>query len=124
MAKKNAIEPFAVIAAGDMSGDITSAFTDIRYLDNVAYTVSWDGTSPAGEILVDVTMDDVQNSAQNPSPLWTPLDFGTTISVSGNTGNHILNLTQLGFAFIRLRYDRTSGTGTMRVKIESKSVGS
>lgn len=110
-----------MIAAGDMSGDITSAATQVEWLDNLGIQAHWSGTSPAGEIIIEGTNDQVLDP-QHPlaSPNWVALDFGQTISITGNTGDDFYNINQFPFTAVRVRYVRTSGTGTLVVKISAK----
>lgn len=123
MGRKNAILPFKAIDAGDMSADITSEVTDMMFQDNALYQVSWSGTTPVGELFVEVTNDDY---LLNPSTaVWSRLDFGSSITVSGNTGNHIININQYPGRYMRLFYDAdaTPGTGTLNAVLTSKQLG-
>lgn len=124
MGRKDVIQPFPVVVDGDMSGQITSLITDCRYIDNIAYQVKWSGSSPSGEYFIDTTLDEVTGPLANPT--WTPLDFGLQMLVAGNSGDDIVNVNQLPFAFIRFRYEPalvSPGTGMMQVKIAAKQVG-
>lgn len=126
MSKKRIIEPFKAIDAASMGADITSAVTNCKNLDNMCYQVKWSGGStPVGEIFVQVTNDDLDNTSQNPeaTATWTDLDFGSAISVSGNSGNHFININQNPGAYIRLFYDRASGSGTMTATLVAKGMG-
>lgn len=114
MSRKNTIKGYKVITDGDMSGNLTSEVTNIINLDNIGYLVEWVGSSPEGEITVEV---------QSGPSGWLPLDFGSTIAVSGNTGNLIINVNQSPFENLRLVYTATSGSGTLNVTLSSKSVG-
>lgn len=121
MGRKNAITPFASIDAGDMSGDILGAITDLMHLDNVCYQAKWSGTSPLGEIQILVTNDDASNPAI--TPVWSELDFGSTISIASDSGEHLININQIPAKFMRPKYARTSGTGTLTVTMTSKMLG-
>jgi hypothetical protein len=113
MSRKNVIKPYQIINAGDMSGDITSASTNTQYLDNVGLIAEWTGTSPVGTITVEV---------QNGDSAWSELNFGTTIAVSGNTGNHNININELPFEKYRVKYNFTSGVGTLTVYSTAKMI--
>lgn len=114
MSRKSVIRGHKVITDGDMSGSLTSEITNVTNLDNVGYIVEWSGSSPSGQIEVEI---------QSGPSGWAPLDFGSTISVSGNTGSIILNINQIPFENIRLKYTASSGTGTLNVTLSSKVVG-
>lgn len=120
MGRKNVIVPYKIIDDGSMAGDITSAVTDVQYQDNVGIIVAWTGTAPLGELQVEVA-NDVYNDPD--AIVWDALDFGSTISVAGNTGQHSLNIQSLPYTKIRLKYVRTSGTGTINAILTSKVVG-
>jgi len=120
--RKNVIQPYKAIDAGDMSGDITqSPPTDAIYLDNMCYHIVWSGSSPVGEIKVQVTNDDYDKTGVVPT--WTDLDFGTTIGISGSSGSHILSVNQYPGKWVRIKYIRTSGSGTLNVKLVAKQIG-
>lgn len=121
MARKNVLLHFKMLDAADISTTQTSPATDIAYLDNAGIVITWSGTSPVGTIDIECA---------NPAPTeheadwtWVPLNFGSVISVSGNTGLHTITMNQLPFTKIRLIYTATSGTGTLTAMLSVKQVG-
>lgn len=121
MGRKNVLLSFPMLNGADMSTNQTSPVTDIAYLDNAGITVTWSGTSPVGTITVECA---------NPNPTeneadwnWHELGFGTPIDVTGNTGSHIISMNQLPFTKIRLKYNFTSGTGSISALLSVKQVG-
>lgn len=115
MSRRNILRPFKTVDAASMAGDVTSATTNVDQLDFVAFDVSWSGTSPVGEIFVD---------GRNGSDLpWQTVSFGVSVAVSGNSGSHRLQLEEEGFSEVRLRYVRTSGTGTLDAWISGETEG-
>lgn len=117
MSRKN-VKSWTPINGVSMAGNITSDPTNVQHSDNIGYLVSWTGTSPVGEIFVDVSNDE----ASTPTT-WKSLDFGSQITVSGNSGSHDININQLPFVQIRVRYVRSSGVGTLTVKMNYKQAG-
>jgi hypothetical protein len=95
-----------------MSANITSAQTNIQYLDNVGIQFIFTGT-PTGNFFVDLSLDQVT---------WTPIIFSGQPAASGSDGNVYLDLNQLSSPYIRVRYVEVSGTGTLQVYITSKQV--
>lgn len=91
-----------------------SSVTEINLQDNVGVIITWTGTSPVGAIVFEVS---------NNNSTWNSLDFGSAISISGNTGNHTVNINQLPYSFIRATYNKTSGTGTLIASLTSKQMG-
>lgn len=104
-----------------MSGNITGEATDVLFLDNVCYEAVWSGASPDGELIIEVTGDNITETGVVPT--WIELDFGAPIPITGNSGNHLINVNQTPFRYIRPRYARSSGTGTLNIKLTSKQGG-
>jgi hypothetical protein len=120
MAQKSRAQ-FKALDKADMSVSQTSAATDIGHLDNVSYNVFWSGTSPTGQIFVETTNQDPKDLVN--TPFWSVLDFGALIPVAGNSGDHVLNIQQAPFAFIRIRYVPSGGTGTISAILHTKQLG-
>lgn len=127
MSAKSSLAPYPAIKAGDMSGNIIGEVTDLLYQDNCAYQVTWSGASPDGEFFVEVTNDEPIPGSMPPiwpaATVWTPLDFGLQVLISGNAGSHLLNVNQFPARYIRPRYEATSGTGSLTAKITAKRMG-
>lgn len=122
MARKNIIEPFKLFNNVDISTNQTSDSTDIKHLDNVGIVVEWSGSSPSGEFFVECANPD-PNILNESSWTWSELDFGSDIVISGNSGSHIINMTQNPFAKLRVKYTSTSGSGNLTATITAKQVG-
>lgn len=113
MGRKSVLEPYTMVAAGDMSAGITSPETSVKNLDQITYEVVWSGTSPVGEIQVQTQVKDVWQAIALP-----------TIGVSGNTGSHLITINSAShFQKLRVVYVRTSGTGSMTVNIIGAVLG-
>lgn len=115
MGRKSVVKSFQMIDSGDMSADITSEIVNVINLDQASVYVSWSGTSPVGEIKVEAQNGDNET--------WYELDFNSTMTVSGNTGDLQIIFNQMPFTSIRLFYDRTSGIGTLNAVISMKVIG-
>lgn len=102
-------------SGADMSGSRTSNITTVQYMDNVGIVVNWTGTSPVGTFTVEVSNDNFLTSST--------LDFGSTITISGNSGSHLIDINQLPYGYIRAKYNFTSGTGTLTAVLSSKQLG-
>lgn len=103
----------------DISTNQTSGIVYTPFLDNVGIVIAWTGISPVGVIIVEVS-----NQKENPneSMEWVALDFGSSVAITGASGNHIINCNQLPFNAVRLRYVRTSGSGNLTATIQVKMV--
>lgn len=128
MSSRPLIKPHPVITDGDMSqATITSDVTIIQQLSMICYGFSWSGTSPVGTIAIQISNDYSVNPGGTVlnAGTWTSLDlvYGgsvvSTVPVSGNTGNGAVDVETGAYA-IRALYTKTSGTGTLQCKINSK----
>lgn len=109
---KNVLAPYAVVSAGDMSGNLTSKVTVINYLDNLCYQLVWTGT-PTGTFQVEVSLDGIN---------WTALTLSPVPAASGSAGSYYVDLNQLSASFVRIKYVFGSGTGTLTATVSGKSV--
>jgi hypothetical protein len=112
MSRKNILEPYKVITDGDMSGDITSIETKVLNLDNIGIQIVATGT-PTGNFTVEATIDEVT---------FTELTNIGTFALSGAGGSFIINLNQLPFHSIRVKWNDTSGTGVVNVTVLAKMI--
>lgn len=120
MSRKNIIESFDLISSGDMSADITSSSTSVKNLDKASIRVTWDiGGTPSGTLTVEAK----QQKKGSPDSTWFTVDMGSTITIDTSATEHQLIFNELPFTDIRLKYSRTSGTGTMNAVISAKTVG-
>lgn len=123
MSSRPLLQPMPVITNGDMStATITSLVTIISNCSMVSYALSWSGTSPVGTISVEVSNDYSQNGqgAVSNAGTWTPLTLSAGTSVSGNTGTGFIDIVQSSAYAIRLKYTKTSGTGTLQATLKAK----
>jgi hypothetical protein len=102
-------------SGADLSqSSVTSSVTNVTYGDNIGIAVNWTGTSPVGALDIQVSND---------GSTWVSLDFGSSIAISGNSGNALININQLPYAQIRAVYTKTSGTGTLYASLTAKQTG-
>lgn len=104
----------------DISSTQTSEASSVLGLDYCTIHVTWSGSSPVGTITVEATNDRIDTTD---TPVYRELDFGATISVSGNSGEHDLVINELSFNAIRIKYTSSSGTGTMTARLVAKVKG-
>lgn len=114
--------PQSVITNGDMSGDLTSMITIMDQLIMISYSIVWTGSSPLGNISVQVS-DDYSvtpgGTVNNPGT-WNTLPLSAPTPVSGSSGNGFIDIdAHAGYA-IRLVYARVSGTGSMSAIVMGK----
>ena len=117
MARKLVTSNHSQISDGDMAADITTAdanITDVESKDRCLYHISWTGSSPVGSMSIEFSNDKTN---------WIALDFGSTIAISGASGYHLIMVNLITFKYIRAKYNRTSGTGTLNAKLKAVSEG-
>lgn len=97
--------------------DITSGVTtsssliDISDCSVVAMQAVWSGTTPSGTVALEGSLDGVNFST-----------FGaSTVTVTGASGNGVVNFSPAGMPFIRATFTYTSGTvASLKVYVSSK----
>lgn len=114
MARKNVLTPYHWLVDGDMSSaTLTSEETEVTYTDNVGISVSWTGDA-IGTFAVEASIDGSN---------WSSLSFSSTPAANGSADTHLLNLNQIPYKSIRLKYTRTSGSGTLNSYVMYKQTG-
>lgn len=120
--RNNPLAPYPVVAAGDLSADVTSAVTGIVYQDNVVYQCLLTG-APVGTLYVQGSVD---YKPGPPADNNTPAFAGTWVDIIhadiAGADQVIFDLNQLPVPYIRVFYDFTSGTGSMDVLVSAKKV--
>lgn len=126
MARKNVL-PYQVATNQSLAADFTSAATVIAYLDNCSYQINVTTSDSIGVIYVQASND---YQVSEPSGVVTNqgnwFDLTLTTSPVVNAANDVIgiNLNQLPFQAVRIRYDATTaGTGTCNIYVVNKQVG-
>ena len=124
MARKDTVQNFLSFGASgcDMSASQTSTISSVQFMDNIGILLSWSGASaPVGVFTVEVSND--YNPVVTNAGTWMSLDFGSSIAISGSSGSHEISINQLPYSWIREKYTRTSGSGTLNVFLSAKQGG-
>lgn len=122
MSSRPLLKPHLVVTNGSMSANITSDPTIIQMLSMISYHVTWAGTSPVGEITVEVSNDYSLNpdGTTRNTGTWNTLPLSSDCLINTNTDEGFIDIdANAGYA-LRLVYTRTSGTGTMQVTVNGK----
>jgi hypothetical protein len=108
--------PYQVMTAGDMSGSLQTNAVDMLSLTFGAIEAIWTG-APVGNFSVDGSIDNVQSSSDvvNWYPTNTEVD-----PPAGSSSSTLINLSGIGFRWIRLSYIASSGTGSLNVIVFGK----
>lgn len=116
--RKTILDPFLVATGASMGGDIVGPWTDVHGVDNIFYALSFTG-SPVGSFSFEASPDLI---VLIPLPLG--LLAGTTAApaAAGSADQIGIDMTQLPARYVRMKYTRTSGTGSLTAWISGKAV--
>lgn len=106
------LNPAAV--SGSMGASITGPTTTIDVVDQVCFQVAWTSSNAVGIISVQGSVDNVTFYDLTFSPALT--------QPNSNDGGYLINLGLIPFPYVRLKYTRTSGTGTMTASMSVKGL--
>ena len=102
--------------SSSMTADLVSDGIDIRTTYGCALQLKYTG-SPNGQLVVQATCDEIEPATtQN----WVTISLSPAIITSA--GDWIYNIANSNFGFIRIRYNFTSGSGTLTGKVVTKGV--
>ncbi len=128
MSSRTTLRPQQVISSGDMSDDIVSDPTILQSLSKLSYAMSWTGTSPVGTVSVEGSNDyslDANGNVLN-AGTWSVLTLQvnglptTTVTITGNTGSGIIDITDTAIYALRLIYTAGSGVGSLTAVVTGK----
>lgn len=119
----NLVKPVNIITDGDMSSSITSSVVEIMYQDNIAIQLDWDGT-PTGSFEFQISNNHREDILGNvvEEGTWVTLPLDPAITASGSADNALVDLNQLGAAYVRVVYTAVSGSGTLNAVLTAKGV--
>lgn len=115
-------------AAANMGATITAPWINIEGVDNLSFHIQWASADAVGVFSVEasnaaVAMD---ASTRTEGPAATPATFTiyteATTNPASNNGTHIIPLTDRAERWVRFKYTRTSGTGTLNVAFAGKGL--
>lgn len=126
--RKNSLGPVYIIGttadgalvSGTMAADITGPVTDVQWLDNMGLQVIWTSSDAVGTI-------EVQGSNNWDPHLQTgdfeALTFSPALDQpASDNGSYLVNVNQFPFKYLRVFYDRSSGSGTLKVWLTGKMI--
>lgn len=104
-----------MVEDGDLSGNIESAATNVSQIDDLSIVIAWNGSGLTGTFSVEA------RNGENDS--FRELDFGDTIDIDADTGDHRVVFTEVPFTEVKLKYTASAGTGTVNAYLTMKSGG-
>lgn len=102
---------------------ITSAVSNIEFLDNIGLQLIFTGT-PTGTFSVELSIDYQQDQQGNVinAGNWTAMSFSSSPVASGAAGTVYIDINQISAPWMRVKYTKTSGTGTLQGYLTAKMV--
>ena len=121
---KRVLFPYAIFDATSLAADATSEETSVAFIDYGVIDISWTGSSPVGNINLEFLKIAYDRNSQNVDE-WQTINFtgaptGENIPISGASGEHQIQLNKMPSTRLRLKYVRTSGTGSLTAIISGK----
>jgi hypothetical protein len=119
---KSYLRSARIISDGAMTSTnvLTSTEIDISAAECAAIELVWTGT-PTGTFAVQACV----NVAQAGAAPGAGVTFQTIVvpaAAAGAAGNHLINLSDMGFSKLRVTYTNSSGTGVLNAYITVKGV--
>lgn len=127
MSRKEIQRAYHDVIAGDLSNPagFTSTAITVNPIDGLYAIVEWaNGTAVSGTLVLQARIGEplVDPSANISS--WVTVDFGTPITISGASGNHVIEVTTAKFTQYRFVYTYSAGSaGTIDIRHTAKTVG-
>lgn len=119
MSRKHVIYGFPLFNAVSAATNQISATTHVAQSDKSSMYIFWtSGVGFSGTLTVEA-----RHKNQADTEPWFTIDLGSTVSLSGASGDHQIYLTEMPFDQIRLNFENTAGTATLTATILTKSQG-
>lgn len=109
--EKSVKEVVSLVSSGDMSASITSGGFNVAGFPYVAIQGAFTTSDAVGTFSVEASLD---------GSTWTPLTLSASPSAASADSNFLIELAPLCAQAVRLKYARSSGSGTLNAKIFCK----
>lgn len=122
MSSRPYLKPFPVIIDGNMSSAVESLVTSVGQLSKIGYNLEWTGNA-VGEFDVQVCNDaefDGAGAYIAGSGSWVSLPLTPAIGPAGTGDFAFADVAPTAAAFIRIVFQRDSGSGTLNAQISGK----
>lgn len=111
-----------LVSNGTMTGTsvITSAVFNIQDMSLLSVHLIWTGT-PTGTFTVQGS-NQYDSTNPNAAADWVSLSLSPAPAAGGSASSALVNLAQLGFAYLRVTYTNSAGSGTLNVYAFGKAL--
>ena len=122
MSRKLKIQGYTLHSGIDLSqASWTSDASNVTGIDNFSYILQWTSLTGVGSVQVQGGIKDTQNNQG--VIIWADLDFDA-IPVENTNDTALINLSTLGFEYVRLVYTKdTASAGNLKVVVSANTVG-
>jgi hypothetical protein len=97
-----------ILAPSSMAANQTSTTVNVDTIDCYCVQAYWTGSTPVGSMAVNASNDNVN---------FTTIG---TLTITGNSGNAMLNADNPAYSYVQVVYTATSGTGTITITMNGK----
>jgi hypothetical protein len=115
MARKNVIKGYKPFDEVDISSNQDSEEIVVTNLDKASIHVMWSGSSPVGTMVV--------QAKNGEKGTYYNLEGLDAISITGNSGDHVIIFSDMPFTHLKISFTNTSGTGSMTANMTAKQIG-
>lgn len=118
----NLIAPLTIANGVSMAANFTSDPVHVMFSDNIGIQLVWTGT-PTGTFGIQVsnTATLLPNGSIT-GGTWSTYTLSSAPAPSGSASNDTININQLPYAFIRLTYAKSGGSGACTAVLTAKPV--
>lgn len=119
----NLLLPVHVVTAGNMASNITSKVVEIKQQDNIGIQLHWTG-APSGAFDVQISSNHSEDSFGNVinAGNWISLVLDPVIIAAGTPDDAYIDLNQMSAMYVRVIYNRSSGSGTLDGYVVAKGI--
>lgn len=100
-----------------VNSDYTGETINVSQTDDLSFHFQWRSSTLTATLFVQA-----RNGTSGQDD-WRNLDFGSSITISGASGEHEILLSEMPFTNVRLFIDVASGSGQVGATFTSKSFG-
>lgn len=115
------IPPTLIYNGTSLTASVDSTLVHVLYSDNVGIQLVWTGT-PTGQFGISGSNDATLSTTGGiTGGTWTAIT-GTYPAPAGSASNGLIGITNYPYAFIKVTYTASSGTGTVTARLVAKPI--
>lgn len=120
--RKNNLYQYKILNGVSLGASFSSVPTNIEIMDNISYQMNITTADAIGSFTIEVSDDYNQDSQGNviTAGNWITLPISDAMDVAGASDLIMFDGNQISQPWIRLKYTRTSGTGSVTAYVTGK----